>query len=112
MTKFAFLMFSSPAEVEREDEYNDWYQNVLITDVLRIPGVVGARRYRLADQQGAAFAGIANGNQYLAMYDIDGSDPATVNAEIAARIADGRIHLAPGLLSRDPAPVSVFFNQI
>jgi hypothetical protein len=112
VTKSAFLVFSSPAEVEREGEYNDWYQNVLVTDVLKIPGVVAARRYRLADQQGATFAGIANGNRYLAMYDIDGSDPTSVSAEIAARIADGRIHLVPGLLARNPAPVSVFLDQI
>jgi hypothetical protein len=111
VTKSAFLMFSSPAGVEREDEYNDWYDNVLFADVLKIPGVVAARRYRLSDHQGAMFAGIANGNRYLAMYDIDGSDPKSVDAEIAARIADGRIRLVPGLLSMNPPPVSVFFDQ-
>jgi hypothetical protein len=105
-------MFSSPVELEREAEYNDWYENVLVPDVLKIPGVVAARRYRLADQPGGMFAGIANGNRYLAMYDIDGSDPQTVSSEIAARIADGRIHLVPGLLSRNPSPVSAFFDQI
>jgi hypothetical protein len=112
VTKSAFLVFSSPADVERDGEYNDWYQNVLVADVLKIPGVVAARRYRLADLQGSMFAGFANGNQYLAMYDIDGSDPKSVNAEIATRVADGRIRLVPGLLSRNPPPVSVFFDQI
>jgi hypothetical protein len=112
VTKSAFLMFSSPADVEREDEYNDWYQNVLVVDVLKIPGVVAARRYRLADVQGAMFAGLANGNRYLAMYDIDGSDPKSVNAEITTRVADGRIRVAPDLLSMNPPPVSVFFDQI
>jgi hypothetical protein len=112
VTKSAFLMFSSPADVEREGEYNDWYQNVLVPDVLKIPGVVAARRYRLADDQGAMFTGFANGNRYLAMYDIDGSDPKSVNAEIMTRVADGRIRLVPGLLSMNPPPVSVFFDQI
>jgi hypothetical protein len=112
VTKSAFLMFSSPADAERESEYNDWYENVLIADVLKIPGVVAARRYRLADDQGAMFTGFANGNRYLAMYDIDGSDPKSVNAEIMTRVADGRIRLVPGLLSMNPPPVSVFFDQI
>jgi hypothetical protein len=112
VSKSAFLMFSSPSEAEREDEYNDWYENVLFADVLKIPGVVAARRYRLADHQAAMFAGIANGNRYLAMYDIDGSDPKSLDAEIAVRIADGRIRLVPGLLSMNPAPVSVFFDQL
>jgi hypothetical protein len=51
----------------KEAEYNDWYNNVHIPDVLNVKGMVGAQRFRLADQQ---MAGQPQ-HRYLALYEIE-----------------------------------------
>ena len=46
MSNPQFLVFSNPVE-GREDEYNEWYDNVHLRDVCNVPGVAGAKRYEL-----------------------------------------------------------------
>lgn len=56
--------FCNPA---REDEYNDWYDNVHVPDILATPGFVRARRFvhkELRDGRG----------KYMAMYEIESDD--------------------------------------
>jgi hypothetical protein len=48
--KSHFVVFTNPAE-GREDEFNDWYDNQHIDDLLNIPGIVGAQRFRLSETQ-------------------------------------------------------------
>ena len=35
----------------REAEFDQWYDEVHLTDVLKLPGVTGAQRFRLSDRQ-------------------------------------------------------------
>jgi predicted Fe-Mo cluster-binding NifX family protein len=52
---------------DREDEYNDWYNNIHIPDVLASPGYVRARRYvhrEFRDGRG----------KYMALYEIETDD--------------------------------------
>jgi hypothetical protein len=48
------MSISGPSDPSREQEYNDWYDNVHVPEVLETPGSVSARRLRLADTQMAA----------------------------------------------------------
>lgn len=51
----------------REDEYNDWYDNIHVPDILATPGFIRARRYvhkELRDGRG----------KYMALYEIETSD--------------------------------------
>lgn len=84
------LVFTSPRE-GRDEEYNQWYAETHIPDMLAIPGVTSASRYR----QGPVGSGVS-GAQYLAVYDIDG-DAGAVMKEIGARSADGRFRLSDSL---------------
>lgn len=60
----------------QDDTFNNWYDNVHLRDVVAIPGVVGAQRFRFAD----------NGKwRYLALYDVEG-DVAPVLAELESRV--------------------------
>ena len=45
MPRYNLIVLTNPVD-GREDEYNDWYTNVHLDDVLKIPGVVGAQRFR------------------------------------------------------------------
>lgn len=44
------VVYSNPVE-GREQEYNDWYSNQHLNDLLAIPGVISARRFKLSGTQ-------------------------------------------------------------
>ncbi len=49
-TKHVLVVMSNPAP-GKEQEYNDWYTNVHLGDVLKVPGIVSAQRFKLDDKQ-------------------------------------------------------------
>ncbi|MET0728667.1 MAG: hypothetical protein ABWZ76_10270 [Acidimicrobiales bacterium] len=51
MTDAILAVYANPADPTREDEFNAWYTDVHIPEVLALDGVVGATRYQLADAQ-------------------------------------------------------------
>ena len=42
MPKFNLFALTNPTD-GRDEEFNDWYTNVHLTDVLKLPGVVDVR---------------------------------------------------------------------
>jgi hypothetical protein len=50
MPRYNLIVLTNPVD-GREDEYNDWYTNVHLDDVLKIPGVVHAQRFRRSEHQ-------------------------------------------------------------
>jgi len=70
MAKHVFVVLTNPVE-GKEDAYNEWYTNVHLGDVLKVPGIVAAQRFKLSDVQ--------RGEppfpwRYLALYEIDTDD--------------------------------------
>jgi hypothetical protein len=66
MAKLQMLVFSNPA-AGRDDEYNRWYDEVHLGEVLEIPACSAAQRFELTDVQmrdDQAF-------RYLAIYEFD-----------------------------------------
>ena len=53
-------------DASREEEFNNWYNNVHFKDILKLPGFKGATRYRIAAPPEAPHA------KYLAVYEIEG----------------------------------------
>ena len=47
MQKHLFLVFTRPSPGQ-EAEYNDWYDNEHLADVLKVPGVTAAQRFAVA----------------------------------------------------------------
>jgi hypothetical protein len=80
------VVLSNPAP-GKEKEYDRWYQDVHLADVVAVPGVSAAQRFALAgDVDGAP-------HRFLALYDIDG-DPADVWAEIRRRAGTDAMRLS------------------
>ena len=84
--------FSAP-KPGRGDEFNTWYDTTHLPDLLDIPGISSAKRYRLRP---ASSRGAAEDCRYLAIYEIDG-DVADVLKEMSARSAVGRIVISDAL---------------
>lgn len=93
MANNIFVVFTNPVEGD-EDAYNDWYTNTHLPDVLKIPGVKSAARYKLADiqmvDQDCKF-------RYLAIYDLDTDDLTSVRDEIVARIGTDRMQASAAM---------------
>jgi hypothetical protein len=81
MPKYQMIVMSN-AVPGREDEYNKWYTEVHVPDVLKVPGVVAAQRYRLADSQRSSKP---SQWKYAAVYEIDTPSLQEVQAEIGRR---------------------------
>ena len=85
-----------------EDEFNEWYEHVHIADVLQVPGMVSAQRFKLheitlpASEEGAGAGPAQSQHRYMLMYEMVG-DPAAVMAEMAARTMSGEMPLHEAL---------------
>jgi hypothetical protein len=78
----------------REAEFENWYDTRHIPDVLRVPGVVSARRLRVqqvtAPTETPAWLS-------LAIYEIEGDEPEAVLAEIRRRARTPEMPLTEAL---------------
>lgn len=78
MTNPALMVFTSPSDGQ-DSEYNEWYTNTHVPEVLEIPGIVAAQRWKVADQPGELPA-----HRYLAIYELDERPAADVIAALVA----------------------------
>ena len=82
MAKYTFLALTNPVE-GKEDEFNEWYDQHHVPDVINVPGFVSGQRFKLADSQ---FGGEASkAYKYLAVYEIETDDIAATIKELRAR---------------------------
>lgn len=70
MLNHYYLVLTRP-KAGQEEEYNHWYSKRHIFDLVAIPGVTAARRYKLLDPSTQADAG-----NYLAVYELSDVDLA------------------------------------
>lgn len=87
MAKYVFMVLTRPASPEREQEFNDWYNGTHLPQVLAVPGFKRARRLKQVEPK----APEAPEQDYLALYEVETDDLASVLGEIGARMGDGRI---------------------
>ena len=66
MARHILTVFTNAAE-GRDDEFNDWYSNIHVQEVVEIPGFVSAQRFKLSDEQ----MGGGSDYRYLAIYDVE-----------------------------------------
>ena len=69
MANHVFVVLTNPVE-DGDAEFNDWYTNVHLRDVLSVPGFIAAQRFKLADEQMME----AGPYRYLALYEIETDD--------------------------------------
>jgi hypothetical protein len=81
MARHHLLAFTNPA-AGREDEFNRWYDERHVPDLLAVPGFVSAQRFALTDATGQGKPGWT----YLALYELDTDDPDALMAEVRARL--------------------------
>lgn len=105
MRKFTWVVLTN-CDSAHEREFNEWYDNVHINDLLRIPGVVAARRSKIAQAQMTMIDGalvlcgredIDAKYQYLACYSIETDDLAGVLQAVKDRSGTHEMEISPYL---------------
>lgn len=99
MPKSLMVVFSNPKSAAEEQEYNRWYTEKHLTDVIGVPGIVSATRYRL--DKGVEMGEIpANAASYLALYEMEGEtteELKAINDALAAALREGSVDISPAL---------------
>ncbi len=106
MPRAILLVQSAPSSPDREDEYNDWYDNIHLDEVCSIPGFVGARRYQLSETNIVAPHGVP---PHLAIYEIESDDLAATLNELVVRGGGGQLNMSDAL-GMDPPPTTVLYE--
>lgn len=96
MSKYKLLVFTDPVP-GKEDEYNTWYNDRHIHDVVNMPGFTGAQRFKVK----RVVLGEVK-NSYLAIYDLDSE---AVDEDIERMLRAGGTEAMPASDSLD-------FNRI
>lgn len=79
-----------PSSPDREQEYNTWYDEVHLPELVALDGIVAARRLRPVNGAGP----------YVALYEIEGEDlPAVLKGMSAAKLT------MSSALQLDPPPI-------
>jgi hypothetical protein len=80
----------------REDEYNRWYDETHLADVIGVPGITAAQRFKVSTDQLPADITPPSEHRYLAIYELDGT-PADVINGLNEGLAAGTIPLSEAL---------------
>jgi hypothetical protein len=93
MSRYIFAVHSNAAE-GREEEYNEWYSNHHLEDLLACPGVVSARRLTLAEQQ---VHPSPQPFKYFCLYEIETDDLQGFINDLIARAGTERMRISSSL---------------
>lgn len=106
MQKAMYVVSSHPTSPEVEEEYNRWYSDVHLGDVLRVPGVVSATRY-------ARDENAPSGAPYLALYEFEAESIDSILAEIKVRAGTADMVLSDALCTEgDRKPQALLYHLI
>ena len=93
------LVFTNAVE-GRDDEFDRWYDETHVPQVLAVPGVSVAQRYRVGELETPEVEGVPAppppAHRYLAIYRLD-RDGNEVMAEFGTRLATGELDLSPDM---------------
>lgn len=97
------LVVPSSAQPGRDADYNEWYDNRHIHDLLAVPGIKVGRRY-----VPSAASPMPAPASYLAIYDIECDDPGAVMAAMNQRAMDGNMPVSDAL---DPTSAQLWLFE-
>ncbi|OLT10096.1 hypothetical protein BJF79_05075 [Actinomadura sp. CNU-125] len=93
-------VMTRPSSPETAAEYNRWYEDVHMPEVLALDGFVSARRY----------GPTKDGDPYVAVYEIEGDAKAAVK-RLNTAMGDGTVALSD-TIQMDPPPQMHVFELI
>ena len=93
MAKGIYYVESRPASPEVDAEFNRWYNNVHLPEMIALEGIVSVRR----------FAPVTDDGPYVAIYELEGDDLPTILKGMMVAARPGALTLSD-LQQMDPPP--------
>lgn len=90
MARYKFVVLTNPRP-DQESEYNRWYDEVHLGDVVDVPGFVAAQRFQIDDAEDFS------GYRYLSIYDIESDDPKATFAALTERAGTDAMTISSAL---------------
>ena len=107
MGRYLCFAFSDCKDPAREKEFNDWYDNMHVPDMLEVPGMIRATRWASAQPK------YSQHRKYLAMYELETDDIEKFDLSVRERgmrtMKEGRFSDLPVF---DPPDIPRFYKQI
>jgi hypothetical protein len=106
MPKQILVVLSEAASPGQEAEYNRWYTDQHLDDILRVPGIVAGQRFKLALDGAKSLPA-----PYLAIYEIEttdeNADPKAIFDGLTMAVEAGQLPMTPAM-NMENMVVSVF----
>ena len=104
MSTAVLLVRTGPVTPEADREYNDWYDQVHIPQILAaVPAITRAQRFRLLSSHGQPHTPAP----YLAVYQIESDDPQEALGQLGRAMASGEITMSPSVEVHGSAPLYI-----
>lgn len=95
--RYYMLVLANPVP-GMENDFNDWYTNMMLGDLSQLPGFVGVQRFRIISDAGLdprpTIAGYQKG--YLAIWDQQGPDNAPIDQLMRDSLEGGKVSHGAG----------------
>lgn len=82
MKKYRFVVLSNPTP-GMEDEYNKWYNETHMREVVAVSGIDTAQRFKIHEE--SLRPGVNPAHKYLAIYEIETNDISSVMEDLRSR---------------------------
>jgi hypothetical protein len=89
---YTFVVLTNAVE-GKDEEFNDWYNNRHLPDILATEGFVAAQRFRLAEMNPEQ----EFPHRYLALYEVETEDLDKTNQALMEAANDGGMFISPAL---------------
>ena len=95
MAKGIYVVESRPASPDVDAEFNRWYKEIHLPEMIAIDGIRSARRFAPGDE----------GGPYIAIYELEGDELTAIVERMVAAARSGALTLSK-LQQLDPPPVT------
>ena len=106
MPKYLLFAFSDCKDPAREKEFNDWYSNMHVPDMLEVPGMIKASRWVSAEPKEGQH------RKYLALYELETDSVEEFDKKVRERgmrtMKEGRFSDLPTF---DPPDIPEFISR-
>lgn len=96
MKDYTYVVRSNPLP-GRDADYNRWYTDEHLADVVAVPGFVSAQRFRIVDPH----ADGAPAQAYMAIYTMRTDDPAALLEILRERVESGMMKMSEAFSQED-----------
>jgi hypothetical protein len=101
MPRGIMYLQTMPVSPDKDADYNKWYNDTHLAEIVSVEGIVSARRFAPMDGNGP----------YIAIYELDCDDLDAVVQRLGELGASGKMSSLE-FLSMDPAPIPRVYREI